>query len=68
MIFVILFLLSATAILFSIGFGAVITYHFKRFGLKDDPNIKRMMGIFNAGRIFFIGLNIVLFLFLLFKK
>lgn len=68
MIFLVLFLLSFFAILFTVGFGIVIAYHFERFGVKDDPNAKRMLSIFRIGGAILIGLNIILLLLTFLKR
>lgn len=70
MILLILSLFSVITTLFLVVIGVVIIYHFKRFGIKDDPNIKKILNIFKIGALLLIGLNITLlfFLFNLLKK
>jgi len=64
MISSILFVFSAFAILFLVIIGVLIIYHLKRFGIKDDPNVKKILNTFKIGALFLIGLNITLLLFL----
>lgn len=60
MIFFILTLLLTFTVLLSVVIGAIIIYHFKRFGIKDDPNIKKILNTFLIGTFFLIGVNIIL--------
>lgn len=60
----ILFLFSLLVILASVATGLVIVYHFKRFGIKNDLNVKRFLNIFEIGGGIIIVFNLILLFFI----
>ncbi len=58
MIALILIFLSIAVILFSLILAIIIFYHFKRFTLPADPNVKKVLNIFKFGMIILILLNL----------
>jgi len=56
---IILFLVVAG----SVAMGLVIVYHFRRLGMKEDPNVKRFLRIFEIGGLIIVAINIILFFF-----
>jgi len=56
---IILFLVVAG----SVVMGLVIIYHFRRLGMKEDPNVKRFLRIFEIGGLIIVAINIILFFF-----
>jgi|GEM_PF-2468313 len=50
-------------ILGAVGMGMVIIYHFRRLGLKQDPNVKRFLLVFEVGGVIIIAVNVFLFFF-----
>lgn len=67
MIFLILVLISLLVILPLVGVSLAILYHFKRFGIEEDPNTKKFLNIFKIGLAILIGLNIILLIFVFIK-
>jgi hypothetical protein len=63
MIALILAIILVLVILGSIGMGMVIIYHFRRLGMKEDPNAKKFLRIFEIGGVLIIAINILLFFF-----
>ena len=57
MIALILIFLSIAVISFSVISAIVIFYHFKRFTLSADPNVKKVLNIFKFGTTILILLN-----------
>ena len=47
--------------------GVVIIYHFKLLGMKEDPNVRKILRIFEIGGLIIIAINIILFLFIIIK-
>ena len=60
MISLVLAIILLLVILASIGMGMVVIYHFRRLGMKDDPNVKKFMLIFEVGGVIIIAVNILL--------
>ena len=58
---IILFLVVAG----SVAMGLVIVYHFRRLGMKEDPNVKRFLRIFEIGGLIIVAINIILFFFII---
>lgn len=57
------FLLAIALLLIVAGaavMGLVIVYHFRRLGMKDDPNIKKFLLIFEIGGAVIVAANVLL--------
>lgn len=63
----ILGIILIVVILGSLGMGVVIIYHFKLLGMKEDPNVRKILRIFEIGGLIIIAINIILFLFIIIK-
>ncbi len=62
----ILFIVSFLVILLSVLIGMIVIYHFRRFGIKDDANVKRFLNAFEIGSGVIIALNLVLLFLIVF--
>lgn len=65
MFFLVLAIVSLLVILLSIAVGIVVIYHFSRFGIKNDANVKRFLKIFKIGGGIIVFLNLVLLILLI---
>lgn len=61
---ILLALFGLTALIFTV-FGVVYFYHFKRFGLPDDPNVKKILNLFRTGGIVLILFSLVFLIIIL---
>lgn len=67
MIGFVLILLFVAVVLFSLISGLTIFYHFKRFGLVEDPNRKKILKIFIIGGFILIFLSLLFLILNLFQ-
>ena len=68
MIAPILILISLAVILFMAAVGIVISFHFRKFGLPEDPMAKCLMRVFEIGSLFLALFNVVLLAINIWKK
>ena len=66
MINFILVFIFASAVLLSLFLGLAVFYHFKRFGLVNDPNKKKLFKIFIIGCSILIVLSFIFLILILF--
>lgn len=59
MIEIILIIFFSIVSLFSLVFGIIISYHFKRFAIIELPGTKKVLKIFALGSFFFFILNLI---------
>ena len=66
MIALILIFLSIAIIVFSLISAIIIFYHFKRFALSVDQNVKKILNVFKFGIIILILFNLFFLILTLF--